>query len=232
MAREDWMPSTWAAKAAMFANVGAKIAGYATELGLSPADVTAIQGLCELYSSIYIYQTNSQSAATGLTAWRDDAMNTKVIKDLSDPPAFATFTVPAGAKTGILPTFRDWRDQWVSASGYTDAIGEDLMIVATGGDAPEPGDVTPVIQAHAAQSGYLVGIVVTDRGDSDQWIVETRQGPGDWSNAGSYTGKTADVHITPTTPGKPELVDIRVRLRRKNADYGNTSQIATVTVNP
>ena len=64
------------------------------------------------------------------------------------------------------------------------------------------------------------------------WIVETKQNGGSWQNAGSFTGKTADITITPTTPGQPEVVDFRIRLRKNNANYGNVSQTATVTVNP
>ena len=74
--------------------------------------------------------------------------------------------------------------------------------------------------------------VVAGREKADMWEIQISQNGGDWKSAGSYTGKSADIHITPTTPGKPEQVQVQVQLRKSNANYGQLSQIATVTVNP
>lgn len=228
----DWMPSTWAGKRAMYENIEGKIAGHAAELDLTPAEVTEIEKMCAAAIAVIDFNTEFASTAHAVTEWRDNVFNGIKGKTLTDPPTPETFTNDPAYETGIFQATRDWRDRWLAANGYTKAIGEDLMILGTKGDKVSEADVTPTISAHAAASGYLVGLIVTGREDSDQWIVETRQNGGSWTNTGSFTGKTADVHITPTTPGQPEVIEIRVRLRRKNADYGNPSQIATVTVNP
>jgi hypothetical protein len=228
----DWMPATLPGKRAMFENIFGKIAAYAAALGLLPADVTAIQKMCSSFISAYDYTTESRATAQGLTEWLDDAMYGDKGKELPSPPAFGTFTNDPAYVTGIIAVMRGWRERWVASTGYTEAIGEDLMVVATKSGSISPDLITPTLQAHAAQSGYLVALVVADRADSDQWTVEVRQNGGAWKNAGTFTGKSADITITPTNPGQPEQVEIRVQLRRKNANYGNLSQIATVTVNP
>jgi hypothetical protein len=46
------------------------------------------------------------------------------------------------------------------------------------------------------------------------------------------SGKSADISITPTTPGDAEQIQVRVQLRKSNADYGQPSDPAYVTVNP
>jgi len=227
------MATTWGGKAAMFANVRVKIAGHAAALGLSPAEITAIFNLCDEYAAVYAYHTQMLAGAAALTEWRDLAMSGQPKGDpLPDPPASPAWVAPSNGILGILTTFRDKRDEWVAAPGYTQTIGEDLMIVKPdGGELPEE-DVTPTIQVSAADTGYLFAIMVAGRAAADQWKVETRQKGQDWKNAGSFTGKSADITITPLTPGDPEKVEVRVRLRLKNEDYGNLSQIATVTVNP
>ncbi|MBK9216155.1 MAG: hypothetical protein IPM59_11255 [Chloracidobacterium sp.] len=53
-----------------------------------------------------------------------------------------------------------------------------------------------------------------------------------WQNAGSFTGKTADITVSPINDGDPEQVEVRVQLRKNNENYANVSQTATVTVNP
>jgi hypothetical protein len=228
----DWMPATLPGKRAMFDNILGKIAGYATLLGLLPADVTAIQKMCGAFVTAYDYTMESRATAQGLTEWLDNAMYGNKNKDLPDPPAFAAFTNDPAYITGIIAVMREWRERWVAAPNYTQAVGEDLMIVATKSGSITPDLVTPTLQAHAAQSGFVVALVVSDRAEADQWTAETRQNGGAWTNAGTFTGKSADITVTPTTPGKPEQVEIRVQLRRKNSNYGNPSQIATVTVNP
>jgi len=190
------------------------------------------ENFCSAAIAVIEFHTNFLASSSGVTAWRDTAFFGEQNTLVQPPPAPGAFVVPAGAENGMLATFREWREQWVAASGYTPAIGETLMIVKPeGGETPET-EVTPTIQVSAAQTGYTFGIMVSGRAGSDQWKVETRQKGQDWKNAGSFTGKSADITITPLTPGDPEQVEIRVQLRRKNEDYGNLSQIATVTVNP
>ena len=57
-------------------------------------------------------------------------------------------------------------------------------------------------------------------------------GTADWNNAGTFTGKSADLNVTPGEAAVPIQIDVRVQLRKKNANYGQLSQTATVTVNP
>ena len=46
------------------------------------------------------------------------------------------------------------------------------------------------------------------------------------------TGKSTDVTVAPQTPGKPQQLQVRVQLQRKNENYGQLSDTVFVTVNP
>lgn len=233
MANADWMPTTWAGKAAMFANVGAKIGNYDAELGLTPAEVAAAVAMCDQFAAQYSYVTQTQAYSQAVTQWRDLGMSGEPEGDpLGAPPVVPVYNSPGGEIIGLLDAFRAERDRWVAAAGYTQAIGEDLMIVSTAGAGFNPGDVTPTIAVSAAQADYLFGITVSNRADSDMWTVQTKQKGGSWQNAGSFTGKTADITVSPISDGDPEKVEVRVQLRKNNENYGNVSQTATVTVNP
>lgn len=229
----DWMPRTLAGLQAMFSNVEGKIAGYQAALSLSLIQVGEIQSICNQFIAIYEFVGEAQATVHGLTEWRSLALTgSPKGAPLPAPGPFPSITLTGNEFIGILDMFRDWRARIVSNPGYTQAMGEDLMIVKVDGESLVPSEVTPRIQASAAQLGYLIGIMVADRGDSDMWLVESRQKGQDWKVAGSFTGKSGDITITPLSPGDPEQVELRVLLRRKNQPYGNPSQIATVTVNP
>ena len=119
-----------------------------------------------------------------------------------------------------------------AADGYTKEIGIALGI---DGDAPSisPGSVKPTLEAFAAQNGYMFSVVVANRGEADMSEAQIRRaGSEAWTSAKAFTGKSADVTITPTTPGQPEKLDVRIRLKKKNEDYGQTSDAVSVTVNP
>ncbi len=234
MATRDWMSPSWAGKAAMFANVAAKIGGYQAALALSNAQVTAVTDLCASYAAVYQHYTQSQAASAAQTDWRDLAMTGEPQGNpLPAPPAAPVWSGPGNAMIGMLKEFRDMRDQWIAAPGYTPALGEDLMIVRIASEKIAPELVQPTIKAFAAQTGYMFSIIVDGREQADAWIVQTRIMPdGGWVNLGTFTGKSADVSISPPESATPLQVQVRVQLRNNNVNYGQLSQIATVTVNP
>jgi hypothetical protein len=233
---EDWVPTTKAGKRAMFFNVGTKIASHATELDLSGGEVSRIQKLCDEFVKIVDFQDAEQAQGSAVNAWAETAMTGKggTIGDpLTDPPAGATFgNDPTNYIVGIIPEFRRTRDGWTTKSGWTQAIGEDLMVVKTDGATLPVELVTPTITARGAQSDYLISVIVRDREGAKMFVVETRQKGGDWQDAGTYEGGSIDITITPLHDGDPEQVEVRVRLKKGNQFYGNYSQTATVTVNP
>ncbi|MFZ1699272.1 MAG: hypothetical protein WBO10_17960 [Pyrinomonadaceae bacterium] len=233
MADSDWLPGTLSGLRDMFSNVLAKIASHATALGLSAPAVTEIILLCEEFLESYDYVDESDATASALRKWRQKLLYGMPEGDpLAAAPPFGTLTMPVGSVIGIIALFREYRRQMVAASGYTPAIGEDLMIVKVDSDPLFPGDVTPSIQVFPAQSGNMFSIIVTNRGEADSWIAQLRFGGGAWDNAGTYTGRAADVTVTPPEAGKPFQVDVRVLLRKANQNYGNVSQNQTVTLNP
>ena len=231
--QNDWMAGTLGGKAAMFANVNDKIENLEAVLPLTPDQIKRIKEICQEFLAIYEFVTQSQATMQSITQWRDLAFygNPKGTV-LPNPVGFPVYIQTANSIIGLINAFRDYRELIVALPGYTVALGEDLMIVKTDSQGLVPNDVVPTIQVSAAQSNFLASIVVGERGDSDQWILETRKKGGEWVTNGTFTGKSADFTVAPTTPGEPFQLEVRIQLRRKNENYGQLSQIATVTMNP
>ena len=136
-------------------------------------------------------------------------------------------------QTGILERTQQRNRQIKAAPGYTEEIGVALGIAAGGITPQSPGSVTPTLDLFSAQSGAMFSCVVGNRADSDQWEVQImRTGGSSWQTVGTFTGKSADVVVSLTTPGQPEQIQVRIQLRKANADYGNVSAAFTITVNP
>ena len=95
-----------------------------------------------------------------------------------------------------------------------------------------PDSKKPAITTFPAATGYLFSVVVTNRGDSDQWQVSAAVvGTANWQAVATATGKSTDVTYSGGS-GQPVQLQVRVQLRKNNADYGQMSDIALATVNP
>jgi hypothetical protein len=64
------------------------------------------------------------------------------------------------------------------------------------------------------------------------WDVYILRKGGSWTKVDSASGKSADIHITSSVAGDAEQIQVRIQLRKNNADYGQPSDPAYVTVNP
>jgi hypothetical protein len=148
-------------------------------------------------------------------------------------PANPNFNLPVIQATGIFERLIELVDRIKAAPAYTDEIGALLGIIPSAPDSISPEDVKPGTEVHAAQSNYEFAVVVSNRAKSDSWSVEIRrEGQEKWEEVKTATGKSVNVKIMPTEDGKPERIQIRVRLRKNNEDYGQFSDIVYVTVNP
>lgn len=135
----DWLPARKPDQLVMFQNVRAKSDVYQTALGLTADQVTKLNLICDIFINAYTFAAQAKSAMEGVTNWRDNIFNGSPAGTAAPaPPTFVPATMPAGSFIGIFEEFRKVVDMIKSSPGYTRAIGEDLMIVAsrtTGADA-------------------------------------------------------------------------------------------------
>lgn len=231
--RNDWMPRTIGGQIEMMRNVARKIGNYATELGLTPAEVAKIVMLCEEFLSVAEHASRMMTAGRASLEWRDHILKGKPVgSPAPSPPQSTAYSPVSDPVVGVIALFREWRERIVAAAGYTRAIGDDLMIVKAAAEHKSESEIQPKLKVTAEQSDHRVAIIVTERERADAWTVEIRRKGGEWQAIGTFTGRSVNIAITPTTPGEPEQIEMRVLLRRKNRNYGLLSQVATVTINP
>ena len=230
---QRWFPTSLAARAAWYLNFYTQFAIVAASLGFKQADIDAVeddntlmQYLADIFNQLKAYDA-------AMTQYR------KIVTegDIGEPtPAFPpnpNFALAKTIPTGVFERLNALRDRIMVAPDYTDEIGALLGILPSAPDSITPGDVKPSIQVFAAATGYTFSIVVADRADSNMWeVFIMRKGATTWTSAGSFTGKSADVTVLPTTPGDAEQMQVRVQLKKANQNYGQPSDVVYVTVNP
>lgn len=150
-------------------------------------------------------------------------------------PVVAAGASPTPLVAGYLERVNNLIRRFKLGPGYTHDIGVALGFEQSDPSlpVPDPSTVKPTVEAFAAQTGYVASVVVGNRANSDQWEVQASPASApNWQIVKTATGKSTDYTFTPTTPGQPQQFPIRIQLKRNNQDYGQLSDIVTVTVNP
>jgi len=232
MARKAWWPKQLAEQRNLMANCGLKIATHQAALGLTAGQVTVIQNICATFLVVYDWIEATRDTAKSAGEWRDDYF----YGEAGSPPAepvFQEYVPPATpANRGLVNLFKQLRDQIVNTPGFPDAIGEDLGFLGEEINPISPPTVQPTIQVFPAANGHHFSIVVANRGGATMWDVYITRKGGTPQKHSSYDGKSADVYVDLQVPGDAEQIQVYVQLRKNNADYGQPSLTANVTLNP
>lgn len=212
----------------------ANLPTYQVAVGATVGDVNAVLDAHANLEYIRDYADLIDANKKAVTQIKQAVYNGDINDTISAFPVFPAGDFPSAAVAGELERAQIRNRRFKLGPGYTEEIGVALGIAGSP-QTIDPGTIIPTIEVTASQSDYLFSIVVTNRGQSDMWDVQTSKvGANQWSTAKSSTGKSTDVTMPPNDPEAPGpyQIQIRVRLKRNGSNYGQLSPIAQVTVNP
>lgn len=213
---------------------GSSIVTYHITLGLTEQDAT--DNTAD-YGNLQTALSNVQIAAAdkeATTQLKNAVFNGDAKQALNPNPGFALAPLPFPAMmAGALTRYKSRKARATASANYTKQIGEEMGYENPESTSVAPSSVKPKLEAFPAAIGYLVSIVVMNRGESGMWEAQMRRkGEETWSAIKNGTGKSADVVITPSTPGQPDQIELRIILYKNNQIYGQPSDSIYVTVNP
>jgi hypothetical protein len=210
----------------------ANISQYIAEAGATAADITSIQEDAANMDWILTFASlvdEYSGTAFGIKRMFLRGEIGAQLGNFMDAPEAAP---PSGLKPSVEKRSRERDQRFLRSTTMTEAARLALDLVDTPPNI-SPGSVKPTIEAFPAAGNYEFALVTANRGESDMYDVqERRKGSETWKTIKSATGKSANVTVTPTTPGQAEQLQIRVQLKRKNENYGQPSDPVYVTVNP
>ncbi|MBK8467461.1 MAG: hypothetical protein IPL32_16720 [Chloracidobacterium sp.] len=231
---KTWFPQSLQERAAWYENFNFQAQSTGASLGLTVDDLTQINEdnmmMQFLASTAVTFETFNES----FTLFR----NLVTTGDIGDtPPPFPAFPSPGipliSPVVGIFERVSEvYRPRIMASAAYTDEQGALYGLIGAGPEPPDPATVEPTLKTFPAATGNMFSAVVTGRAQADQWVISYAEvGTTNWIVAGTFTGKSGDITV-PNTTGKPIQLQVRIQLRKGNANYGQPSAIILTTVNP
>lgn len=216
-------------------NFADKINKYTATLGLTPADVTAVQDDAAMLDYLVgnflpAYKSGMLSCTAYKNLILDGPLGTPG-GDLPTPPDAGT--PPKMIQPGVIPRLRKLLQRIQGSTGYTEAIGEDLGITGTtdGAAALDPATAKPTARAVALPKSEVR--IEFDKRRFDGVVIEARHpGEKDWSRLGTDNYSPYLDTRTPTTPGQPEIREYRLRYILRDEEVGEWSDIISATTTP
>lgn len=233
MKRNSYYPSRQAEQAAWLTNCANKIGGYATVLGLTPAQVAAITGDARWLAYILLTWLPAVRAwALGCT----DALTEAQTGSGNNPQILPVFTappLPAGvvpALPGALDRIFQFVQQIKDSEKCTDAIASDLGIVGSTQTVPDLSTLQPIIAASLSGNG----VAIKWSWDGNQAFLDSCEIQVDRGDGKGYTLLTVDTtpNYTDTQAFPATLVrwTYRAIYRVNDNQVGIWSQPVSVTV--
>lgn len=210
----------------------ANLPTYQTEVGATAADITAVTEELAVLQYLDDLADLVDADKKTLIKIKQTAYNGEMDAEIEPFPVFPVVRSPFAVVAGCLERANRRNRRFKAADGYTKGIGIALGIEGES-TTRDPNTVVPTLEAFPAQTGYHAAIVVGNRADSQMWkLLGRRANSEKWTELTSGTGKSADVHIEPTDEGKPERLELKIRLYKNNETYGQPSNPTYATFNP
>lgn len=211
------------------------ITTYQAAVGATAADITFVSNALANLDYLRGYAEEVDAFKKGVFQMKQTAFNGDPNEAIAPFPVIAAGASPTPLAAGYLERVNNLIRRFKLGPSYTHDIGVALGFESSDPSVPiaDPSTVKPTVEAFAAQTGYEASVVVGNRANSDQWeVLASPTSAPSWHVVKTATGKSIDVTLTPTTPGQPQQFQIRIQLKRNNQDYGQLSDIVTVTVSP
>ncbi len=210
----------------------ANLATYMTQVGATDQDIRDVPNELAILEYLQNQAEIVEAGKKTVNKIKQVVFNGDVDEEIAPFPVFPVLVAPFPLIAGLSERAKLRNKRFNLGPGYTEQIGfalgieEDSQPIA-------PDSVKPTVQIFPAVELYLMSVVIGKRGLSDMWEVQIRRkGQETWETVKTASGKSVDVTITPTTPGIPERIEVRIRLLKNNENYGQLSDAMYVTLNP
>lgn len=227
-----WFPRTMAERAVWYENFATQFAMVATSLGFTAADVTWVNDDNDVMQFLADIPAQLDAFEGAVRQYR--IIITEGDKGAPVPqfPANPAFALEKTIPTGMFERLDKLRTRIMAADNYTDEIGALLDILPSHTEQAAPETLKPVCTVTAAFSGYKYTVHATRLGKPGYKVQMRRGNSETWTDAGQSQTADIEIHFTPTTPGQPERIQVRVILIDKNEETGQPSDAVYVTLNP
>lgn len=177
MTNHDFISKSDQGKATFLKNLALKLPGYATVLGLTPADVTSVVNDAAAFNRILDDQEAFKTYKQNISKYKDIMRDGPLGAPLGAWPVAPTLpAAPTVVSAGIFPRIRKLIGRIKATPGYTNGIGEDLGIVGDEQVIDIP-NLKPVLKSRLDGGRPLI-IWFKGSADSVNIYVDRKDGKG------------------------------------------------------
>lgn len=228
MARRDWLNKPLAELNTMFGNIEAKIAGYKVRYGLTDDWVSRLRSICTNFQAGYAGIMSARATMKDSNEWFEIFLYGEPQgAPAPPPPVFQSIILSAGATIGLMDEFREMIGFLKANAAYTEADGENLMIVATDEEEDDPANAQPNLKASVDTNGQVT--VEYTRGDFSGLELQWRKsGEALWQFVDKSTERV--IAFTPDGITPPQNIELRGIYLLKNKRVGQWSPVYSLTI--
>lgn len=216
-----------------FKNFAQVLSTHATALGLTAAEVAAMQADAAMLDFLITdFVPTTQAGLQSRVAFKNVLKDGPIGETGGDfPPPPAIGTPPTMVAPGILPRLRQLIQRIKTSPNYTEAIGQALAIVGAEKNTPDDTSAKPTGKAIALPMSQ-VRLEFVKRGYSGVSIESRRAGETNWTVLGTDNFSPYIDTRPPLQAGKAEVREYRMRFLRRDEAVGEWSDISSVSTQP
>jgi len=232
MSLRDVIPRNNTHMAAWLLHFAAKIDAHASTVSAAADDIKALKADALMVEWIIKAAPSVRSSGQQFTSFKDDLLDGPTGgAPLAAPVAPSVSAPPPAVPTGVIPRTRGFMQRIKNAVGYTQAIGQDLGIVASVADLAADSTAKPAFRATAQPhsenrldwvKGSHSGVLVQGR----------RPGEDGWSDLGRDNYSPYVDGRPPLKLGTSETREFRMRYFDKDTEVGEWSDVVSVVTIP
>jgi hypothetical protein len=228
--RIDWLPYGIDERMVALNVIAATIDDYASDLGLTVADVDRIKAIAVEYEFAVKACEQNRIASKAMRIWRDSIISNKRSNKLAgDRPMFNNDAQPPGMKMGLIAEIRRYVRRIKSAAAYTTVTGAALGILTPNHVKTPFNELQPKPKVTAV-GGFRVRIACEMKGMDALQVEYQRNGDDKWQKAAFLTKLPETFYIEPAVRGVPESGHLRCFFLKKNKIVGQPSNMPPVTI--
>jgi hypothetical protein len=145
MSSTGYIPASDSDKGVWINNFSVKIGGYAPAVGITPAEVTAVQKDAAMYQYVLNLQGVFRQTLQNITAYKSLLKHASAQQHLGALPTLpALAAAPAGVPEGVFDRISRLVQRIKASASYTDNMGSDLGIIAPA-NVLDPDAMQPVL---------------------------------------------------------------------------------------
>lgn len=226
--RKDWLRKPLPELNVMFGNIDSKITGYKVRYGLTDDWVLQLRTLCKNFQAGYAGIMSARATMKDSNEWFEILLYGEPMgAPIPPPPAFQSIILSVGATIGLMDEFREMIGFFKANAAYTEADGENLMIVSTDEEEDDLENAQPVLKA-SVDAGGEVRVEYT-RGDADGLELQWRKtGEQNWQFADKSTERI--ITFEPDEITAPQTIELRGIYLVKNKRIGQWSPVYSLTI--